>query len=128
MWLMYVLQAPGGAGQAVLVVDDDCLPVFFGPDVQDAVTWLAAVGEAQVGVVNGAGTELYEIVKREPARMPPQVLARPRALLVPSAEADLPIRDAGDAIAAVNRYRNRRLGPVRRRHRRTEGPYELAPA
>ena len=128
MWTMYILQAPGGADQEVLVVDDDCLAVFYGPDPQEAATWLGTVGQTQVAVVTASGLEVHTVIKSALPRLPPQALARPRALLVPSREADLPIRGADQAVAAIARYRNRRLGRPRRRHRKKEGPYELAPA
>lgn len=128
MWTLYLFQAPGGDGQAILVTDDDCMPVFFGPDFQEAITWLAAVGQTQIAIMTAAGLETFAIVKRDPAQLPPQSLARPQALLVPSHEIDLPIRDITEAREAVARYRSRRFARARRRHRPTPGPYELAPA
>ena len=128
MWIMYVFNAPGGDEQAVLVVDEECMPVFFGGDPEEATTWLGSVGQDEVGVVTAAGLEAFAVVKRAPSALPRQEVARPRALLVPSAEVDLPIRGAAEARAAVARYQKRRLAKPRRRHRKTAGPYELAGA
>lgn len=128
MWTMYVFDAPGGDGQAVLVVNDEEMPCWFGDDPQEAATWLGSIGQDEIGVVTARGRETFAVVKTAPAALPRHEVARPRALLVPSAEADLPIRDADEALAAVTRYQARRFTRKRRRHRRKEGPYELAPA
>lgn len=128
MWTMYVFDAPGGDGQAVLVVDDEALPCFFGASTEEAASWLGAVGQREVGVVTGNGFDRYDVVTKAPKALPRQEVARPRALLVPSAEADVPIRDAADALAAVALYQSRRFARPRRRHRKTAGPYKLASA
>lgn len=128
MWTMYALQAPGGGDLPVLVVDDDDLPVFFGPDPQEAATWLGAVGQRQVAIVTGVAREVYGIVASDPAALPPQALARPQALLVPSNEVDRPIRDATEARHAIGLYRSRRFTWARRRHRRKEARHDLVNA
>ena len=128
MWTMYVFDAPGGDGQAVLVCDDDCIPCHFSDSPHEAATWLGAVGQDVVAVVTSSGSEAFDVVKRHPAALPRQTVERPRALLVPSNEADVAIHDATEALAAVARYQARRFARPRRKHRRTEGPYQLARA
>ena len=128
MWTMYVFDAPGGDGQAVLVVNDDAMPCWFGDDPQEAATWLGSCGQDIIGVITAGGWEQFDIIKTAPAALPRHEVARPRALLVPSAEADMPIRDATEALAAVARYQARRFTRKRRRHRKTAGPYKLAAA
>ena len=126
MWSMYVFNAPAGDGQAVLVTDNDAIPCFFGTCPHEAATWLGAVGQDEVWVETAGGGEHFAVVKRAPAALPRHAVARPRALLVPAREADAPVRDAAEALAAVARYQARRFARPRRRHRRTEGPYRLA--
>lgn len=125
MWQLYCFDLHGKAGQAALVVDDDCLPCYFGADIQDAATWLAAVGQRSVLVMTQAGLEECEVVKRDPAPLSRYTIPLPQAMLIPVSEANRPVRTTIEALAWIGRYQHRRLGQSKRRHRDRLGPSKL---
>lgn len=76
MWLMFAHFEPAGLEPAILIVDHVGEPQYVASSVEDAIDWLGAAGQPEVGIPIAGGTEIYRI---EPAG-PPRLARRAPAL------------------------------------------------
>ncbi len=128
MWQMFAHFEPAGGAPAILIVDHVGEPQYVASSVEEAIDWLGAAGQPEVGIPVAGGTEVYRIEPAGPPRLARRALAHRRTLPPAAAAVTAPaggVPTASSLEPAGNRRARRKAGASLRRQgkrRRHAGP------
>ncbi len=122
MWMMFARFEPAGLEPAILVVDHVGEPRYVASSVEDAIDWLGAAGQPEVGVPIAGGVEVYRIEPVGAPRLARRPLAPRRTLPPDGGSNDHPAGDTPQVphpeLAGNRRARRRAWASLRRQGKR----------